>query len=68
MLSVLDQVVAAARVAGVPVSLCGEAASRPLEALVADVRERGHLDFRRSGGMSLREPISNWAREQGITT
>ena len=34
VLDVLDQVVAAAKVAGVPVSLCGEAASRPLEALV----------------------------------
>ncbi len=34
VLDVLDQVVAAAKVAGVSVSLCGEAASRPLEALV----------------------------------
>jgi phosphotransferase system enzyme I (PtsP) len=34
VLDMLDQVLAAARAAGVPVSLCGEAASRPLEAMV----------------------------------
>ena len=33
MLDLLDQVVAAARAANVPVSLCGEAASRPIEAM-----------------------------------
>jgi len=33
MLDLLEQLLAAARAAGVPVSLCGEAASRPLEAL-----------------------------------
>ncbi|MEI7711535.1 MAG: putative PEP-binding protein [Rhodospirillales bacterium] len=33
MLDLLDQLVAGARTAGVPVSLCGEAASRPIEAL-----------------------------------
>lgn len=34
MLDLLEQLLVAARGAGVPVSLCGEAASRPLEALV----------------------------------
>jgi phosphotransferase system, enzyme I, PtsP len=34
VLEVLEQLVVAAKVAGTPVSLCGEAASRPLEALV----------------------------------
>jgi phosphotransferase system enzyme I (PtsP) len=34
MLDLLEQLLRAAAVAGVPVSLCGEAASRPLEALV----------------------------------
>jgi phosphotransferase system, enzyme I, PtsP len=34
VLDVLETVIAAARTASVPVSLCGEAASRPLEALV----------------------------------
>ena len=33
MFNLLDQLLAAARAANVPVSLCGEAASRPLEAL-----------------------------------
>ena len=33
MLDLLDQLVTAARAAGVPVSLCGEAASRPIEAM-----------------------------------
>jgi phosphotransferase system enzyme I (PtsP) len=33
MLDLLEQLLTAAREAGVPVSLCGEAASRPLEAL-----------------------------------
>jgi len=33
VLSLLEHLLAAAGVAGVPVSLCGEAASRPLEAL-----------------------------------
>jgi phosphotransferase system, enzyme I, PtsP len=34
MLDILEQLVSAAGAAGVPVSLCGEAGSRPLEALV----------------------------------
>ncbi|MBS0642522.1 MAG: putative PEP-binding protein [Acetobacteraceae bacterium] len=34
MLDILEQVVATAHAAGVPVSVCGEAAARPLEALV----------------------------------
>ena len=33
VLDLLDQLVAASRTAGVPVSLCGEAASRPIEAM-----------------------------------
>ena len=33
MLDLLDQLVTGARAAGVPVSLCGEAASRPIEAM-----------------------------------
>jgi phosphotransferase system enzyme I (PtsP) len=33
VLDLLEQLLAAAAIAGVPVSLCGEAASRPLEAL-----------------------------------
>jgi phosphotransferase system, enzyme I, PtsP len=33
MFDLLEQLLTAARAAGVPVSLCGEAASRPLEAL-----------------------------------
>lgn len=95
MLDVLDQVVAAAKVARVPVSLCGEAASRPLEALVIATVGIPSLSMpasailpikamfaqvdlasfqpvlsaiRRGGGMGLREPISTWAREQGIIT
>ncbi len=99
VLSLLEQLLQAARAAkggtGVPVSLCGEAASRPLEAMalvglgfaslsmpasgilpvkallagldVAAFRPvlsaiRGNT----SGSASLREPISTWAREQGL--
>jgi phosphotransferase system enzyme I (PtsP) len=81
--------------AGVPVSLCGEAASRPLEAMTlvglgftalsmsasgilpvkALLAELDLAAFRpvltairrnASGAASLREPISAWAREQGL--
>ncbi|MEA2742506.1 MAG: phosphotransferase system, enzyme PtsP [Acetobacteraceae bacterium] len=93
MLDMLEQIVVAAAAAGVPVSLCGEAASRPLEALVlaalgittlsmpasgilpikAMLSQVDLLAFRSvltsirsGGGDGLREPVSTWAREQGI--
>ena len=94
-LAMLEQVLQAAEACGTPVSLCGEVAGRPLEALalaglgfrtlsmpasgllsvkaaLADldlaafapvlsaIRARG------AGAASLREPIANWAREQGL--
>jgi len=99
VLSLLEYLLqAAARAkegAGVPVSLCGEAAARPLEALtlvglgfsslsmsassILPIKALlGQLDLqafrpvlaairRGSGGAtSLREPITAWAREQGL--
>jgi phosphotransferase system enzyme I (PtsP) len=99
VLSLLEHLLQAARAAkggaGVPVSLCGEAASRPLEAmslvglgfatlsmsatgilpvkaLLADLDLAAFRPvltaIRRnaSGAASLREPISVWAREQGL--
>jgi len=99
VLSLLEHLLLAAQAAkggaGVPVSLCGEAASRPLEAmalvglgftslsmaasgilpvkaLLADLdlaAFRPVLSAIRgstSGSASLREPISVWAREQGL--
>ncbi|HVY17618.1 MAG TPA: phosphoenolpyruvate--protein phosphotransferase [Rhodopila sp.] len=91
--NLLEQLSTTARAAGVPVSVCGEAASRPLEALAIaalgihtlSMPASGILpikamfsridlaafqsvlaSLRRGGGMSLREPIMAWAREQGI--
>lgn len=99
VLSLLENLLVAARAArngaGVPVSLCGEAAARPLEAMtlvglgfrslsmsstgvlpVKALLSELDLDafgpvlsaIRRnpSGSASLREPISAWAREQGL--
>ncbi len=95
MFDLLEQLLTAAAAAGVPVSLCGEAASRPLEALAfaglgltsLSMPASGVLpvkallaevdlgafrpvlaSIRRSarGAASLREPISTWAREQGL--
>jgi phosphotransferase system, enzyme I, PtsP len=100
VLSLLEYLLKAARAAkrgaGVPVSLCGEAASRPLEAMalvglgfatlsmsasgilpVKALLAELDLDAFRpvlaairknaSGAASVREPISVWAREQGLT-
>jgi phosphotransferase system, enzyme I, PtsP len=99
VLSLLEQLLVAARAAkggaGVPVSLCGEAASRPLEAMTLaglgftnlSMAASGILPVKAllagldlaafrpvlsairrntSGSASLREPISTWAREQGL--
>jgi phosphotransferase system enzyme I (PtsP) len=95
MLDLLEQLLRASDAAGVPVSLCGEAASRPLEALVLTalgfttlsmpasgilpvkaLLAAGDLAAFRpvltairrssSGGGSVREPITTWAREQGL--
>jgi phosphotransferase system enzyme I (PtsP) len=99
VLSLLEHLLGKARVAkggkGVPVSLCGEAASRPLEAMTLvglgfrslSMQASGILPIkallaelnlaafhpvlsaiRRSsaGAVSLREPISVWAREDGL--
>jgi phosphotransferase system enzyme I (PtsP) len=99
VLDLLEQLVAAARGArggaGVPISLCGEAAARPLEALTlvglglttlsmpaaavlpikALLAELDLTAFRpvlasirrgATGAVSLREPISTWAREHGV--
>ncbi len=99
VLRLLEHLLRAARAAkggaGVPVSLCGEAASRPLEAMTlvglgfatlsmpasgilpvkALLAELDLAAFRpvltairgnTSGSASLREPISAWAREQGL--
>jgi phosphotransferase system, enzyme I, PtsP len=100
VLRLLEYLLNAARAAkggaGVPVSLCGEAASRPLEAMalvglgfatlsmsasgimpVKALLAELDLDAFRpvlaairknaSGAASVREPISVWAREQGLT-
>jgi phosphotransferase system enzyme I (PtsP) len=100
VLRLLEHLLLAARTArggaGVPVSLCGEAASRPLEAMVlvglgfttlsmsasgilpvkallADLdlaAFRAVLKAIRSNAdasVSIRETISTWAREQGLT-
>jgi phosphotransferase system, enzyme I, PtsP len=100
VLRLLEHLLTAARVAkggaGVPVSLCGEAGSRPLEAMalvglglstlsmsasgimpVKALLAGLDLDAFRpvlaairknaSGAASVREPISVWAREQGLT-
>jgi phosphotransferase system, enzyme I, PtsP len=99
VLSLLEHLLEKARAAkggkGVPVSLCGEAASRPLEAMTLvglgfrslSMQASGILPIkallaelnlaafhpvlsaiRRSsaGAVSLREPISVWAREHGL--
>lgn len=96
----LEQLLLAARQArggaGVPVSLCGEAAGRPLEAMAlvglgltslsmpasgilpvkAMLAQLDLNSFRPvlaairgagAGGASLREPITTWARENGLT-
>ncbi len=94
-LDMLEYVRIQAEKAGKPVSICGEAASRPLEALVlvalgfrslsmpagsllpmksllaeADIGALAAvLAVLRQGGAwdgSLREPLANWAREQGL--
>jgi phosphotransferase system enzyme I (PtsP) len=100
VLRLLEYLLKAARAAkggvGVPVSLCGEAASRPLEAMalvglgfdtlsmsasgilpVKALLAELDLDAFRpvltairnnaAGAASVREPISVWAREQGLT-
>ena len=100
VLRLLEHLLKAARAAkggaGVPVSLCGEAASRPLEAMalvglgfatlsmsasgilpVKALLAELDLDAFRpvltairsnaSGAASVREPISVWAREHGLT-
>jgi phosphotransferase system enzyme I (PtsP) len=100
VLSLLEHLLVAARAAkggaGVPVSLCGEAASRPLEALALvglgftslSMPASGILSVKAalagldlsafrpvlsairrntSGSASLREPISAWAREHGLS-
>ncbi|MBN8925960.1 MAG: phosphoenolpyruvate--protein phosphotransferase [Rhodospirillales bacterium 69-11] len=95
VLDMLDGLIQAAGVAKVPVSLCGEAASRPLEAMVLAALGLTTLSMpaggilpvkallakvdlgafrpvlaaiRRgtSGAASLRDPITTWAREQGL--
>jgi phosphotransferase system enzyme I (PtsP) len=95
VLDALEDVVRQADAAGVPVSLCGEAASRPLEALalagigfrrlsmpapgLLPVKAllaatdlpgfRPVLDEIRRGAASeasLREPLTIWARENGL--
>jgi phosphotransferase system enzyme I (PtsP) len=82
---------------GVQLSVCGEAASRPLEALAmvalgyttlslpaiallpvkatlasCDINVFGgvleHLRLRADGAASLREPLANWARENGVAS
>jgi phosphotransferase system, enzyme I, PtsP len=100
VLSLLQHLLVAARAAkggaGVPVSLCGEAASRPLEAMALvglgftslSMPASGILPVKAalagldlaafrpvlsairrntSGSASLREPISAWAREHGLS-
>jgi phosphotransferase system enzyme I (PtsP) len=99
VLRMLEYLLTAARAArngaGVPVSLCGEAASKPLEAMTLaglgftslSMSASGLLPVKAllaaldlgtfapvlaaicrnaSGGASLREPISAWAREHGL--
>jgi phosphotransferase system enzyme I (PtsP) len=93
VLDIFEQLLVAANAASVAVSVCGEAASRPLEALALVALGIRHLSMpasailpikavfaqlelgafepvltaiRRSGGISLREPIATWAREHGI--
>ena len=60
VLDALDQVCAAAAAAGVEVSLCGEHAGRPLEAMVLAAARRNA-----AGQASLRAPLLSWAREHG---
>jgi phosphotransferase system enzyme I (PtsP) len=93
MIDLIEQLAVAASQSCVPLSLCGEAASRPLEALVLaalgittlSMPASGILPLkamfaqvdlgsfrsvlaaiRRSGSIGLREPVTTWAREQGI--
>jgi phosphotransferase system enzyme I (PtsP) len=95
VLDLLEQLAVAANAAGVPLSVCGEAASRPLEALTIAALGIASLSMpasgilpikailpqvdlnvfrsvltsiRRGGGTDLRDPISTWAREQGIVS
>jgi phosphotransferase system enzyme I (PtsP) len=58
MLDILEQVVVAAAAAGVPVSLCGEAASRPLEALVLAALGITTLSMPASGILPIKAMLS----------
>ena len=95
VLDLFEHLLAAAAAAGVPVSLCGDAASHPLEALVlaglgfrslsmsapgvlpvkAMLSRVDMAEFRdvlasvrrnAEGEASVRDPITAWAREQGL--
>jgi phosphotransferase system enzyme I (PtsP) len=58
MLDILEQLVAAAAAAGVPLSLCGEAASRPLEALVIAALGITTLSMPASGILPIKAMLS----------
>jgi phosphotransferase system enzyme I (PtsP) len=58
MLDILEQLVVAAAAAGVPVSLCGEAASRPLEALVLAALGITTLSMPASGILPIKAMLS----------
>jgi len=58
ILDLLDQLIVAARAASVPVSLCGEAASRPLEALVIAALGITTLSMPASGILQIKAMLS----------
>jgi phosphotransferase system enzyme I (PtsP) len=58
VLDILEQLVCAAAAAGVPVSLCGEAASRPLEALVLAALGITNLSMPASGILPIKAMFS----------